>query len=545
MKKFRIFFKRNRLEFVVFILSFVFSLWLMFSTFSYRDGNMLIASKAWSDFASHIPLIRSFSLGDNFLPQYPLFSGPPIKYHFVFYALVGFLEYLGIRIDYALNIPSVIGFSFLILMIFTFSKLLFKRNSVAVLSVILFLVNGSLSFIKFFQEHISSKNIFLDIISNKQFTSFAPYDQTSIVSAFWNLNIFTNQRHLALSYGLSMLILYFILKAFFVDKRTDPRVVFLLGIIFGISFFVNIAVFLMTGIILLTLFIFLKKFRKEIFTVGIIGAILGFPQYLYSQKGETISYIFFYPGYLINSALTIFNFINYWFYNLGLHLIFIPLGFILANKKAKIVFISFFSLFIVGNLFKFSPEIAANHKFFNYFMIIGVMFTSYALVYLWNKKNILKPVVVVVFLLLTLSGILDFFPIFNDTKIVLADYPNNKDISWIIKNTKPDSIFLNTQYLYDNASLAGRKIFLGWPYFAWSQGYDTTSRDNLRKTLLSTSDLKIFCEGSLKNGIDYAELNLNSQDAVVNKPFFDKNFPVAYHDDITRYYVYRIKVGCI
>jgi hypothetical protein len=67
----------------------------MFSTFSYKDGNMLIASKAWSDFASHIPLIRSFSFGNNFPPQYPLFSGPPIKYHFLFYAFVGLLEKLG------------------------------------------------------------------------------------------------------------------------------------------------------------------------------------------------------------------------------------------------------------------------------------------------------------------------------------------------------------------------------------------------------------------------------------------------------------------
>ena len=63
------------------------------------------------------------------------------------------------------------------------------------------------------------------------------------------------------------------------------------------------------------------------------------------------------------------------------------------------------------------------------------------------------------------GGIIDFFPIYNDTKIELPDYRLNQDSFWIKNNTKPNSIFLNTTYLYDPASLAGRKIFMGWPYF--------------------------------------------------------------------------------
>ena len=62
-----VFLKRISSGLVLFAL-FLFSFWLMFHTFSYdpKTSSMMIATKAWSDFGSHIPLIRSFSMGDNF-----------------------------------------------------------------------------------------------------------------------------------------------------------------------------------------------------------------------------------------------------------------------------------------------------------------------------------------------------------------------------------------------------------------------------------------------------------------------------------------------
>ena len=171
MIKFNKFVKKYKLELFIFLLSLVFSSWLMFSTFSYGNGFMQISTKAWSDFANHIPLIRSFSFGENFPPQYPLFSGPIIKYHFVFYALVGLLERGGMRIDYALNIPSILGFSFLILMIYTFSNSLFKSKAVGLLSVFFFLFNSSLDFINFFIKNPVSTKTLQDIITNNVFPS--------------------------------------------------------------------------------------------------------------------------------------------------------------------------------------------------------------------------------------------------------------------------------------------------------------------------------------------------------------------------------------
>lgn len=532
---------KHRTEVIIFLFSISFSFLLMFSTFSYSNGQMEIASKAWSDFASHIPLIRSFSFGDNIPPEYPLFSGPPIKYHFLFYAAAGFLEKTGLRIDYALNIPSFLGFALLMLMIYFFAKEIFKSKSVGVLSVVFFIFNSSLDFLNFFTKFPLSKNSITDIIRNSQFISFGPYDG-KIISAFWNLNIYTNQRHLALSYGLSLLFIYLLLKLNDKEKKENIKKAILIGTVFGLSFILNMAVFLMTIFILLGLFLFVKEKRTYIFTTILMGAIIAFPQYLFTQSGMSSFKPLFYPGYLVNN-LNLISFLNYWFQNIGLNLLLVPLGFLIAPKFGKKILICFLSLFIIGNLIKFSPEIAANHKFFNYFMIVASMFSAYFLYYVWNKKIFFRPFVPVVVFILIISGIIDFFPIFNDTKISLLDYPANKEVSWIIKNTKPNSVFLNTQYLYDNASLAGRKIFLGWPYFAWSQGYDTLSRDNLRKSLLNTNDLSYFCKNTKKNNISYAELT-PTQDITVNKDFFEKNFVSVYRNLQKGISIYDLRSVC-
>lgn len=544
MQKLVNFINKYKIEILIVFISLLFSSWLMSSTFSYHDGQMKIASKAWSDFANHIPLIRSFSLGNNFPPEYPLFSGPPIRYHFLFYALVGILEKTGIRIDYALNIPSIIGFFFLMIMIYLLAKEIFKSKSVGALSVLFFIFNGSLDFINFFTIHPLSKNTLFDILSNKTFPSFGPYDG-KIISAFWNLNIYTNQRHLALSYALSLFIIFVFLKINPDKKIRNYKISIFLGIILGISFILNIAVFLMSACILSCMLIFMNKKRLFIFITLIIAAIFALPQYLFMHQESFSSGISLYSGYLVTN-LTFFNFFNYWFQNLGLHLVLIPLGFLIAPKNTRKIFISFLILFFIGNLIKFSPEIAANHKFFNYFMIVANMFSAFLLYFLWKKKNFLKPLVLIFVFILILSGIIDLFPIYNDNYIPLNDYPKNADANWILKNTSPKSVFLNTQFLYDNASIVGRRIFLGWPYFAWSQGYDTNGRYRTFTQILGAENKQTICPLLIQNNINYIEIsgnNLSDPNLPKVSDIFTNLKPI-YKNSKTNYSIYKTSQNC-
>lgn len=503
------FLKRFWIEGLVVIFSLAFSFWLMFHTFSSREGEMLIATKAWSDFGSHIPLIRSFSLGDNWPPEYPLFPGEPIRYHFLFYFFVGVLEKGGLPIGWALNIPSAFGFFFLWVMIYLLAKELFIDKRVAVLSMIFFLFNGSLSFLNFFKEHPLSLTTVEEILKVDKFPSFAPWGPGP-VSAFWNLNIYTNQRHLAAAFAFGLFFIWISLRSARWTIKKKLILGSLMGVLAGLLPFFHQPTFLILAVFILLSFIFFPKMRVFLFSAGLVSLLVALPQIWVLSEG-TIGAIDWYPGYLIHDRLSLGNFLDYWWQNLGFHSIFIPVGFLLIDRNAKKAIFPIFVLFTVANLFKFSVEVAAGHKFFNFFLLLGAMLTAYVVTLAFKTVRRVKffllrlsfyNLFMLTIFLLILSGVIDFLVIYNDRKLSILDIPANKPADWILKNTPPNAIFLNSSFFHHPASIAGRKIFQGWPYFTWSAGYKE-ERFPLMKAVYESKNARVFCPILRERQISY------------------------------------------
>src|SRR4030042_4142424 len=421
--------KKYLLEIILFTAFFIFSCLLMWKTFRLNSsGNMEIATKAWSDFAATIPLIRSFSLGSNFPPQYPIFAGPPIRYHFIFFMVVGFLEKIGVPLDWALNSISTLGFISLLIAIYLVGKIIFKSKAFGTLSSTLFLFNGSFGFLEFFKKYPLSLNTITDIYKNIGFSSFGPYDG-NIVSAFWNLNIYTNQRHLALAYSFFLFLLFIVYRYSKKPSSFSYTKSLILGILLGLTPFLHFSVFVMSGVSLMLFFIIYPKIRLKIFTAGFLALLLAIPQYLYMGRSE-VETSFIHPGYLIEN-LTTFNFLKYWFMNLGLTILLAPIGFMLAKKEQRNIIFPFLSFFIIGNIFQFTPDMPTNHKFFNLFLIGINFFTAFFLVKICIKNILGKVLVIIILPLLILSGVIDFFPIVNDRYMTIQDIPNNKVTKYI------------------------------------------------------------------------------------------------------------------
>ena len=538
----------------------------MFHTFAYSssEGAMKIGGKVWSDFGGHLPLIRSFTYGHNWPPQNPLYPGEPIRYHFMFYALTGWLESLGVRIDLAINSLSIFGLFGTLVFIYLFSIRLFKQRSIGYLAILLFLLNGSLGFVHYFKEHGFSQATLRSIPAVERYTAFGPWDGSQ-VAAIWNLNIFTNQRHLAFAFVLALTIIYLLLTP---RDRVATKLKLSVGIslLMGLLALSNQAVFACLAVFLVWFFILLPTSRFTILwsvlfalpwlvyaqsLVHFEPAVRFLPAQLWSSPAEwylhlkNLFEVQARPGFLIEpKPFTLLQFIVYWFHNWGLHLVLAPLGLLLAPPLARKFALPILTLFFVANYWQLSPDMFNNHKLINFIHIFIVIFSSYTLVRLWSR-SLFRLIPLVLLFPLTFTGFIDFFAFKNDSYLTLKDVSVDPDIQFFLKHSDPHAVVANSNWFFHPASLAGRAIFSGYTYFTWSHGYDQTKRENELISIYRAPDQATACNLLKAYGIAFLELKDNPEEYL--KPNFDlwrDSFIPVYQNPTTSLRIYSTAQSC-
>lgn len=505
-KKFFKKYKYQLFDFLVCLVTFCFSFWLMFWTFQYKDGQMVMLGRVWSDFAAHIPLIRSFSMGNNFPPEYPTFPGEPIRYHYLFFLATGMLERLGFNIAISLNIVSTLGFWLLLWMIYHTTLTIFRSRKAAILSLVLFLLNGSLSIVEVIKLSSSLPDFFQRVINLQEYASFGPWDG-HIVSAFWNWNIYLNQRHLAASFAMALALCYPLLRYAF-DPKFRLKSYWYPAIYFSFALFplFHQASYVMTvGWCVLWIPFFFKKIPKKIIFLYAWSFFFS----LLTNFGLTANakqHAEFDIGYLAQDK-TMLGIAYYWLFNLGLYLILIPIVFLFSNRKTKWFLIPFVGFFVLANTFKLSTDMINNHKLINYAVIGANIVTAGFLMMMWKKHFVLKPLAIILLVILTASGIADIFPVINNHFLYQDDYPRSSIQRWIMANTPPNTVFLSNEYIFNPASVVGRKLFLDYGYFNWSMGYPDGERRQLLKDFYSdTISTNQLCQMFQENNISYIHL---------------------------------------
>ena len=114
---------------------------------------------------------------------------------------------------------------------------------------------------------------------------------------------------------------------------------------------------------------------------------------------------------------------------------------------------------------------------------------------------------------------------------------NSPVTEWILKNTEPDDVFLTPEWSMNRFLLTGRAMYYGWPYYAWSAGHDTNTRDKIYVWLISGcgGDINEFRRYCKERGIRYLiadpdfEEGDYGEDVFFNREFFENNLQqVAY-----------------
>ena len=139
---------------------------------------------------------------------------------------------------------------------------------------------------------------------------------------------------------------------------------------------------------------------------------------------------------------------------------------------------------------------------------------------------------------LTATGVSEWATYININRGPLVTDMNSPVTRWIVDNTDPSDVFL-TPYTWsmNRFILAGRPMYYGWPYYAWSAGHDTYTRDTIYQWLISgcgndINEFTRYCkERNIKYLIidqDFFELDLDTG-VQLNTEFVEKNLKqVAY-----------------
>jgi sugar lactone lactonase YvrE len=264
------------------------------------------------------------------------------------------------------------------------------------------------------------------------------------------------------------------------------------GVLLGLLPMWNSAVFIAAAAILGFLFI-LCPLRLQMLALAATAGLIAMPQMLFLSTGSGRAHMpkLLHWGYTIDHP-TLANVAKYLGFTFGFKWLLIALALAFATSLQRRFFLAFLSLIAVAFSFQFTIEVLANQKFIHIWVIIANLFVAFAVWRLWRFRlagTTLpgKFVALVSTLLIIPGGIIDFFPIHN-TGWSEVTYKNDELIDWLNKNTTPRQIFLSDRFVNHPILMAGRRVFCGWPYYAWSAGYDAGKRDRVYIDLFETRD---------------------------------------------------------
>ena len=314
------------------------------------------------------------------------------------------------------------------------------------------------------------------------------------------------------------------------------------GFLLGLLPMWNGAVFTAAAAVLVVLLL-LFPLRKQMFILGVTAAIVALPQLIYLKTGNiTAGPSLFHWGYTVDNP-GIFNVLYYLLFTFGFKWLLIVVALAVAKSFSRRFFIAISVLIAVAFCMQFSDEVLANHKFLNIWLIMANVFVAFGLWYLWTLKywkNLFvgKILAVVLTVLITIGGVIDLFPIHNSFWMEMG-FTDDPLIKWVTEKTDPKAIFLSYRYVNHRILLAGRRLYFGHPYYAWSAGYPTFERDAIyRRMFEETNPEEVFrllkennisyvaIDNQLKNG----ELTKNLNEAV-----YQAYFPKVFDDTEGKY----------
>ena len=545
-------------EALFFFILFVLLSWIMFYVFYIKDGTLYSGFTVYGDYAPHTAMMRSFSRGNNFPTQYPHFGGEDVKYHFMFQFLIGNLEYLGLRLDVAYNMMSVFALLGFLMLLYCLAGRITGSRKAGALTVIFFFFRSSLTFFRFLWEHLKAGDLLLTLAGNTSFIGYTPNEDWGL----WNFNVYLNQRHLAFGLLIVAMALWFYLEwveagagheekgirwlkdRFFTAAAWRSRNLegaLAAGLLLGLTTFWNGAAVIGGLLILMGYAVFSDGKLDYLFT-AVVAILLSVLQSRIFIRGSAVE-TSFYWGFLAEDK-SIAGVIWYLFQMSGIFFLGAAVLFFFLKKRVqRAVLVSFLFPLVFAFCMSLTPDITVNHKYIMISYAFLAMFWALAAVRIFRKRRPGKVLAVILTVALTATGIYDFVIILrNNGPGHRVTVSMDSDLTeWLCQNLDSTDLILTPEYSINEVTMAGVMMYLGWPYYAWSAGYDTYGRAAKAVEIYTSTDQEAVRKLVKEEKITYIlyEEGMEFEGELCREDTIRELYPLVYQSDDGRIRIYE------
>lgn len=553
-------------EAVFFLFLLAFLTWIMFYVFYIKDGILYSGFTVYGDYAPHTAMMRSFSLGDNFPTQYPHFGGEDVKYHFMFQFLVGNLEYLGIRLDIAYNMLSVFALLGFLMMLYSIARRLTGSGAAGVVTVALFFFRSSFTFFRYLWEHLRAGDLLKTLAENTSFIGYTPNEDWGL----WNFNVYLNQRHLAFGLLIAALVLWYYLdlveagcshsekglawmknRLFSAEawKMRNPEGALAAGLALGLTAFWNGAA-VIGGLLILLGFAVFSDGKLDYLATAVTAVLLSVLQSKVFIRGSAVE-AGFYWGFISEDkspAGVLWFLIQMSGIFFAGAVLLLPL---LKKRLHRVLTVSCLFPVVFAFCFSLTPDITVNHKYIMISYAFLAVLWAGVLTGLWKRKDgsrrsaavIRRAAAVLLAVCLTATGIYDFVVILRNNgpghRVTVNMESTLTD--WLAEHLDSGDLLLTPEYSMSETTMSGVMMYLGWPYYAWSAGYDTYGRARKAVEIYTSEDPAAVDRLVKEEKITYIlfEEGMEFEGAVCREDTIRELYTMVYQSDDGRIRIYE------
>lgn len=550
-------------ELLLFGILTVFVTWMMFYVFHMKDGILYSGFSVYGDYAPHTAMMRSFSRGNNFPTQYPHYGGQDVKYHFMFQFLVGNLEYLGLRLDLGYNLVSILSLAGFLMVLYGISYRMFKSFWAGAAAIVFFFFRSGTAFWRYLWEHLQAGDLVRTLEENTAFIGYTTNENWGL----WNFNVYLNQRHLAFGLLMAAVAVWtfmdwveagcshkeqgflwvrnrFFTKKAWICRNVDTAI--LLGLFLGLTAFWNGAALIGGLLILAGLAVFSDGKLDYVICAG-LAVLFSELQSKIFVSGSVMSPSFYW-GFLADNK-SISGVLWYLVEISGFFFVGMIVAAVFLKRGQRAVLMGCLLPMAFAFLVSLTPDINVNHKYVMISYAFVTVFWGWIVrcVFLAVKNSWKKwagrAAAAVLCICLSATGIYDYVIILrdNDSAHRMTVNMESSLTDWLSANLKKNDLLLTPEYTMNEVTMSGAMLYCGWPYYAWSAGYDTGYRAGQAVLMYTTDDPELLKATVKQEKITYIlfEEDMEFEQQECREDIIRETYPLVYTSEDGRIRIYE------